>query len=137
MGIRARSSGTYFAPRRRRFTGWFFPSYLALSVIFVIALSVSARRKPYFSLDLAIEKKVQEFRPSWFDRLMRFISWSGYFPQADAFGAGIVLALWRLGLVWEAEMELIIILGAASLFYTVLVLVGRDRLFKPWTWWKR
>jgi branched-chain amino acid transport system permease protein len=24
-----------------------------------------------------------------------------------------------------------------GLFLVVLVIVGRDRLFKPWTWWKR
>ncbi|MGE5141526.1 MAG: phosphatase PAP2 family protein [Rudaea sp.] len=117
----------HFEPRRRRFTGWFFPSYLILSAVFVIALGVSARRKPYFSLDLTIEKRIQEFRPTWFDRLMRLLSWSGYFPQANVVGGGIVLALWRLGLVWEAEMELVIIFGAAALFYAVLAVVGRPR----------
>ncbi len=114
-------------PRRRQYTGLFFPSYVVLASITLIALALAARRKPYFAVDLQVTRALQSFHPTWFDRLMRFFSQLGYPPQTNILGSLLILLLYGLGLKWEAAMELLLMSGSVALFYGVLWLVKRPR----------
>ncbi len=114
-------------PRWRRYAPLFFPSYLALALITMVALGLAARRKPYFALDLKTTRALQAYRPAWFDRFMRSISWLGYPPPMNILGSALILFLFALGLKWEAATELIITTGGTALFYATVWLVKRPR----------
>ncbi len=112
---------------RSRILRLFFPSYLVLSLLAVIALALLARRKPYFQADLAIEKRVQSFRAPWFDRLMHSISSFGSLPQAGLFFGGIILLLYLLGYRAEATAESLLVAGSITSYSIGMLFVRRPR----------
>lgn len=81
----------------------------------------------YFVLDLRITRSLQAFHPPWFDRLMRLVSYFGYPPQANVFGALLVLFFYVRGAAWEAATTLFAALGGIGLFYATAFMIRRPR----------
>lgn len=101
--------------------------YLALALSASAALSFAARKIPYFDLDLIITRRLQAFRPKWFDRLMGLVCDLGYPAQANAFGIVVIGLLYRLGLQWEAVTTVFATLGSALTALALLLYVNRPR----------
>ncbi len=101
--------------------------YLLLINAGSLALALSARKKPYYAIDLRISKALQSFHAAWFDRLMRFISRVGYPMQANTLGALILFALYRAGLRWEALSTCFATVGSAMLALVLVLWVNRPR----------
>jgi membrane-associated phospholipid phosphatase len=87
---------------------------LGASVAFV-ALALVAHTVAYFPIDLTITRAVQGYHGPIFDHLMYGTSWLGFFPQTAALSAVVVLALFFVGLRWEA---------VSALFATISTGVG-------------
>ncbi len=101
--------------------------YLAVVEAVSLALALSARRKPYFAVDLKISRALQSFRPRWFDWLMRFVCGLGYPIQANLLGGLLLFWLYRIGLRWEAWSTLFATIGSALLALVLVLWVNRPR----------
>lgn len=92
-----------------------------------LALTLSARKKPYYAIDLRISRLLQSIHAAWFDRLMRFICRLGYPVQANTLGALLIFALYGAGLRREAQSTLFASIGSASLALALVLWVNRPR----------
>lgn len=98
----------------------------AISVVFLV-LTFFAKADPYFSFDLRISTSVQQFHPSWFDLLMKFITQLG--NQALG-GAVLLLAISTLVVVCkykEAFLLIVSSVGAVQLSEFFKMIVSRPR----------
>src|SRR4051812_2681165 len=89
-----------------------FQLYVLIASAAFIALAVAAHFKPYFKVDLAVTRFIQSYHGALFDKVMRGVSWVGFYPQSIAVAAIFVLALLLAGLRREALAALFA--GAAS-----------------------
>ena len=110
------------APTRRRRVD-VFQAYVVTAAAGFALLTLIARRKQYFALDLNICLAVQRLDAPWHHRLMRLVSLPGYPPQVYAAAALLNAWLYRIGLKWEAVTGALSILGmgVVGLFFKVLV----------------
>jgi undecaprenyl-diphosphatase len=93
------------APRpTRRYRAAAFQVYvLGASAVF-IALAVVAHFVPYFPIDLTVTHAVQSYHGAFFDRLMYWVSWLGFWPQVIVLGAVTIVVMFLAGLRWEAAV---------------------------------
>ena len=112
-------------PARRRRAIAFQIALVVACAIFVV-LAALAHRSPYFPIDLAVTRGLQSIRTPWFAALMYGLSWLGFYPQIYLLGSGVVLALFFLGLRWEAGGALFAGLGSI-LVVTIKAIVLRPR----------
>jgi undecaprenyl-diphosphatase len=101
--------------------------YVLLANVGALALALSARKKPYYALDLKISRAVQSFHAPWFDRLMNFMCGLGYPNQVNVLGVLLIFALYRVGLRWEALSTLFATIGSAMQSLVLLLWVNRPR----------
>jgi undecaprenyl-diphosphatase len=92
-------------PTRRRRAAIFQTFELIAAAVFVV-MAIAARAIPYYTFDLPITRWIQAVQLPGFAALMHFLSWIGFQPQVTILGISIVLALWFLGLRWEAVVAL-------------------------------
>ena len=107
---------------RQRRSRRFFVFVLGFAALFV-ALAVAAKRSPYFALDLAITRAVQQDHGDVFDAITYGLSWMGFMPQVMGLAGAVMFGLWRLGL--RAEAVGLLLAGAGSAFVTLIKLIVR------------
>ncbi len=101
--------------------------YLVMAACAAAALAVSARKVPYYGLDLKITRTLQAVRAGWFDRLMRFVCGLGYPVQADILGALVIGYLYRAGYAWEAITTVVATLGSLVVAAALILFANRPR----------
>lgn len=101
--------------------------YLIIAASAAAALAVSARKVPYFDVDLKITLALQAVRIRWFDRLMRFICGLGYPVQANVLGALVLGYLYRGGYAWEAITTVVATLGSMAIAAALILFANRPR----------
>jgi undecaprenyl-diphosphatase len=74
-------------------------------------MAIAARSIPYYAFDLKITRAIQAFDAPGFRPLMAALSWTGFQPQVTILGSAILVALWAIGLRWEAVVGLFAALG--------------------------
>lgn len=112
-------------PRREYRTFLFQVSLFAAIGAFAV-LTFMVKTIPSFPIDLAIERALQSINSPIFAVLMDAVSWLGFSPQSYIVAALIVVAIYLLGLQWEAISALV----AAILPPLVNVLV-KDWIRRP------
>lgn len=95
-------------------------------VVFLV-LAVLAHSIAYFTLDVTITHRVQEFRAGWFDALMRALSWIGFAPQVTLVCLAVFVFLLAMGLKWETVVIFASAVGISVLGFGVKLLVDRPR----------
>ena len=90
-------------PTRRYRAAAFQVYVLGASAVF-IALAVIAHFVAYFPIDLSITHAVQSYHGAFFDRLMYWVSWLGFWPQVIVLGAVTIVLMFLAGLRWEAAV---------------------------------
>lgn len=104
-----------------------FQGYLALALAGFISLAVAARFIPYFSIDLAITRAIQQFNPPWFDLLMRTITNLGFSPQFTILITLLIIFLLIARLKWEGIAATFAILGIEFFGSAAKLIVHRAR----------
>ena len=128
FGRRARDwKSRAVGPNARRFQTLLLRSYLIGAAISFVALSLIARRKPYFDLDLRMLRALQRLEHPWYARVMHAVSWPGYPPQANVLAALLSVAMYRGGLKWEAVATTLSAFGMSVAGLSVKLLVNRPR----------
>ena len=112
-------------PKREYRTFLFQLSLFAAIGAFAV-LTFMVKTTPSFPIDLEIERAIQSITSPIFAGLMYLISWPGFSPQSFILSVLIVLAIYLLGLRWEAITALV----AAILPPLVNVLV-KDWIRRP------
>jgi membrane-associated phospholipid phosphatase len=112
-------------PKREYRTFLFQVSLFAAIGAFAV-LTFMVKTIPSFPIDLEIERAIQSINSPIFAGLMYLISWPGFSPQSFILSVVIVLAIYLLGLRWEAITALV----AALLPPLVNVLV-KDWIRRP------
>jgi membrane-associated phospholipid phosphatase len=112
-------------PKREYRTFLFQVSLFAAIGAFAV-LTFMVKTTPSFPIDLEIERALQSINSPIFAGLMYLISWPGFSPQSFILSVLIVLAIYLLGLRWEAITALV----AAILPPLVNVLV-KDWIRRP------
>ncbi len=101
--------------------------YLITAASGAAALAVSARKVPYYELDLKITRALQAVRIGWFDRLMRFVCGLGYPIQANIIGALVIGYLYRTGYAWEAITTVVGTIGSLLIAAALILFANRPR----------
>ena len=125
--IRLSPSSHDAEPNARRFQTLLFQSYLIGAAVSFGALTLLAKRKPYFELDVRICRAVQRLEHPWYAKLMHAVSWPGYPPQANVLTALLSVGLYRSGMKWEAVATTLSMAGMSIAGLTVKLLVNRPR----------
>jgi membrane-associated phospholipid phosphatase len=96
-------------------------------MVALAVLSVAAHARAYFALDPVIEQAIQGVIPGPLGRALDGVSWVGFPPQVDVFGALAVVIVFTLGYRWEATcLALAGIMGAVT-WFAMAWLVDRPR----------
>ena len=111
----------------RRWRARVFQAYLVTATVAFGILVVSASMFNYFPIDLSITRGVQGINAAWFYSVMWAVSFPGYAPQEWLLVGAIVLALFFIGLRWEAITALVAALGATGLASLIKLWVHRPR----------
>lgn len=111
----------------RKYRARVFQGYLALALVGFATLAIAARFIPYFSIDLAITRAIQQFNPPWFDFLMRTITDLGISPQFVILITFLVIFLLVAKLRWEGVSAIFSILGITIFGSAVKLIVHRAR----------
>ena len=111
----------------RRWRARVFQVYLVAATAAFGVLVVSASLFNYFPIDLSITRGVQAINAAWFYSVMWVVSFPGYTPQAWLMVGATVLALFLIGLRWEAVPALIAAVGATGLGSVIKLWVHRPR----------
>lgn len=99
----------------RRYRAYLFQFYLLAAVIGFGVLLFFARITPYFAFDLSITRALQTIQWSPFRLLMQFLTETGFAPISFVWSAALIVAIFLLGLRWEAVMTLFSVGGAMLL----------------------
>lgn len=118
---------TQKAEQGARYIAPFVLLYLDLSLIGSAALTLSARKTPYYEIDLLITRRLQAFRPAWFDRLMGLVCNIGYPVQANTLGF-LVYLVRRSRLPRLVRLPLYGFLGGTA------ILMGPARIYSGEHW---
>jgi undecaprenyl-diphosphatase len=94
------------SPVRRRHAEM-FQFWTLTAAAFFVGLAVVAHFVPYFPVDLAVTRAIQQIRSPAFDVLMRAVSWPGFPPQVHGVCALAAIALFAAGLRWEAVVTVV------------------------------
>jgi membrane-associated phospholipid phosphatase len=111
----------------RRWRARIFQGYLVVATVAFGILVVSASLFNYFPIDLSITRGVQSISAPWFYSVMWAVSFPGYAPQTWIIVVAIVLALFAIGLRWEAIPALFAATGATGLGSLIKLVVHRPR----------
>lgn len=104
-----------------------FQAFLIAAISAFAMLALLARTTAYFPFDLTITRGLQTYHGSWYDSLMRLISWFGFSPQAILITAIIILLIFLFGFRWEGVMALVTALGIQAANLAIKLLIHRPR----------
>jgi undecaprenyl-diphosphatase len=121
------AAGAIVAKPWRRYRATLFESYMVGAIIVFLVLAILAHTIAYFTFDVTITRAVQLYQASWFDGLMRFLTWLGFPPQAYLITAIILLFLYISGLTWEMIVSAVSLLGISTLGVILKLIVQRPR----------
>jgi undecaprenyl-diphosphatase len=113
-------------PHIRRYRAVLFQISLLLIAAAFAGLTFLVKTTPSFETDLKITKAIQMINFPSFTWLMMAVSWAGFGPQSIIITGLIVLAIFGLGLHWEAVMALV-----AALFSTGVNVLVKDLVQRP------
>ena len=113
-------------PTTRHTRARVFQAYALIASAAFVTLAVLAHTIAYFALDLTITRFVQSYHGVWFGGLMNGVSWIGFMPQVFFVCLGVALAMFLVGLRWEAVVLLFATLDMV-VGVLVKVIVGRPR----------
>lgn len=111
----------------RDYRALLFQGYLVSAIIAFAGLMLLARRKPYFDADVQICRAMQRLNARWCHWLMHLISLPGYPPQVNVSAPVLAFALYRIGLKWEAVVELCNAMGIGIVGLLIKIFVNRPR----------
>jgi membrane-associated phospholipid phosphatase len=111
----------------RRWRARVFHVYLIAAAAAFGTLLVLANLFSYFPIDLRITRGVQAINSAWFYGLMWAVSFPGYAPQAWLMVGAIIVALFLIGLRWEAIAAPVTASGALGLASAIKLWVHRPR----------
>ena len=111
----------------RRYRAVLFQGALVLISGAFAALTFLVRTTPAFAIDLKITRAIQLISFPFFAPAMRAVSWAGFALQAMIITGLIVLAIYALGLHWEAVMALIAAACSTGINALVKSLIQRSR----------
>ena len=119
--------GVHFA---RSMTAWWRGNavlwvLLVLAIAACVSLAEAAHNIPYFAIDLAITRALQEHRGPTLDTLFEWASWPGFPPQSNVMFVSIFLLLVASGRFLAAAGEVLAAGGSAALWYAIAPLVDR------------
>ena len=112
-------------PKREYRTLLFQVSLFAAIAAFGV-LTFMVKTTPSFPIDLQIERAIQSINSPIFAGLMYVISWPGFSPQSFILSALIVLAIYLLGLQWEAITALV-----AALLPPLVNVIVKEYIRRP------
>jgi membrane-associated phospholipid phosphatase len=112
-------------PKREYRTFLFQLSLFAAIGAFAV-LTFMVKTIPSFPIDLEIERALQSINSPIFAALMSLISWPGFSPQSFILSVLIVLAIYLLGLRWEAITALV-----AALLPPLINVLVKDWIRRP------
>ena len=121
------AAGTVVAKPWRRYRAAVFQTYLIIAVGVLVVLSVLAKTAAYFPFDVKITHAVQNIHSSWFDAVMRLITWIGFGPQVEVITIGMILFIYASGLKWETVVSAVSVAGSSALGIGLKYLIGRPR----------
>jgi membrane-associated phospholipid phosphatase len=110
----------------RRYRALLFRFALVLVVVAFAGLTFLIKIMPFFTIDLQITRGVQLINFPAFLVLMNVVSWPGFSPQSMIITGLIVVAIYGMGLHWEAVMALI-----AAVLSTGINLLVKDLVQRP------
>jgi membrane-associated phospholipid phosphatase len=99
---------------------------IILTVAFA-GLAFFARMTPYFSIDLAITRSIQQINVPGFSQFMYSISYIGFTPQVLLFIAAISGFVYLSGLRWEGIVAVINALSVTAVGLGLKLIVHRPR----------
>jgi len=111
----------------RRWRARVFQGYLLAATVAFGVLVVLASQFNYFPIDLSITRAVQTYNAAGFASLMWWISFFGYSPQMYIMVGLVAIALYLLGLRWEAVVTVLAAAGSAALDAVIKLIVHRPR----------
>jgi undecaprenyl-diphosphatase len=100
---------------------------LAVALVCLVTLGVLAHRVPWFPLDLAITRHVQDMRAVWIGDLLRPFNRLGFPPIVGIVDGAIVLLALAVRARWEAVTLGFAAVGSSGLNHLAKVLVARPR----------
>ena len=112
-------------PKREYRTLLFQVSLFAAVGAFAV-LTFLVKTTPSFPIDIEIERAIQSLNSPIFAGLMYLISWPGFSPQSFILSVLIVLAIYLLGLRWEAITALV-----AALLPPLINVLVKDWIRRP------
>jgi undecaprenyl-diphosphatase len=113
------------APVRRYRALLFKVGLVSVASAFAV-LTFLVKTMPAFAIDLQITRTVQLINFPSFALLMSLVSWPGFNPQSMIIAGLIIVAIYGLGLHWEAVMALV-----AVIFSTTIDVVIKDLIQRP------
>jgi membrane-associated phospholipid phosphatase len=114
-------------PRERHWRSTLFQGYVVAAALGFGMLSLLARRKNHFALDLAMIRAVQRFDTPLGRLLMQAASFPGYPPQATVLSALLPIALYRKSMKWEAVTAAVSAAGIGVVGLLIKLLINRPR----------
>ena len=114
------------SPPKREYRTFLFQVSLFAAIGAFAVLTFMVKTIPSFPIDLEIERAIQSINSPIFAGLMFLISWPGFAPQSFLLSALVVLAIYLLGLRWEA-----ITASIASLLPPFINIVVKDWIKRP------
>jgi len=110
------------APRpSRRYRAAAFQIFVLVTALVFVLLAVASHFVAYFPIDLTVTRALQSYHGTAFDGLMFVVSWVGFFPQVVPISLSAILALWFMGLRWEATAALVATVSSGVYLYRVSV----------------
>ncbi len=113
--------------RRRTYRTVLFQGSLIVAASALAFLTFLVKSTPFFPIDLTITRGIQFISNPVFAQLMTLISWPGFPPQAIIIPLLAVVALWVLGLHWEAVAALVAAVTSSALDGLIKDLIRRPR----------
>jgi len=104
-----------------------FATGLAVALAGLVTLGVLAHRVPWFPIDLAITRHVQDMRAVWICDLLRPFNQLGFPPLVAIFDGAIILLALAARARWEAVTLGFAAVGSSGLNHLAKALVDRPR----------
>jgi membrane-associated phospholipid phosphatase len=113
--------------RTSRLRAWRFEIALLFGIVLAGLLTAVCRSVGYFALDVEITRAIQAVQAPWLESLLYGVSWIGFPPQSNVIFGAVILALFLIGLRFEAVMTLFAAVGSAGLWFWFSAAIDRPR----------
>ncbi len=113
--------------RTSKLRAWRFEIALLFGIVLAGVLAAICRSVGYFTLDVEITRAIQGLQAPGLDAFLHAVSWIGYPPQSNVIFGTVILALFLIGLRFEAVMTLFAAAGSAGLWFWLSAAIDRPR----------